>query len=679
MPISRKELLLGLGFAAWCLVVAQAFLPWWLEYTGQNGLLSDGFEATRDLFGGFKPAKLLASLGWLLAALAATTASGGYGEAVLRAFRLHTKNGWMRELLVEALGLGILGTAVLGLGLAGLLGGWLWLAVVPSAALRAFFWLRPVARAEEAPQGSLGLGFWALALPCLGLLVLVWISASAPVTDTDALVYHLALPKTYLAAGKIAYLPDWLHGSRSLLTEMLYLWGLGVGGEALARMMGMALSLLAVASVGLTAARFAGAKAGIASCLLFLSIPAVLKQASVMSTDVSVCLYSTLALCALLEWDEAGGSQRAWLWLSAVLAGFMLGCKFTGIMALAPLALFVAFLAWKREGPTRAVRTAALYAVVALAVIVPWFARSLWWTGNPVWPFAYSVFGGKHWNPMIAREATAFWSEPFRLADAGEAWQVFPRLMQGRFGRAVGFLLPLALPLGFRRRGRSAWVLSGFVVVTFVAWFLVSQQVRFLLPAFAAFSVLVGLGLADDLPRMATRALGALAAIAVLVTALWAWGSFSRDFRVAFGGQDPENYFARFPVVEASRTVNRLTPPDARVLMMWGSQSYYIDRKVLWGDPLDQGFFDYCAFRSAADFEVALKQAGATHVVIDGDEFELKRGMDGLLRQRLGLGPAEQTGFRCASQWQQELLAQGRWRLLGKTPRGECGVFEILW
>ncbi|MGC4114308.1 MAG: hypothetical protein QM765_06770 [Myxococcales bacterium] len=591
---SRKELALWLGAAAWCLLVAQAFLPWWLEHTGERELFGQAFDATVDSLRGFQIGKLLANVGWLVAAVATTAGASGYGEALLRILRLPATGRWTRELFAAALGLGVLGTLVLGMGLAGLLGGWLWLAIAPAAALRAWFWFRPVALAPRPAREPLGLGGWAIVGACGVLLLLVWTGASAPVTDVDSLMYHLALPKAYLAAGRIDHLPTWLHSTRSLLTEMVYLVGLGLGGEALARMLGLVFTLLAVAAVGLTVARFSSAKAAAASCLVFLSVPAVLEQASVTSTDVSVCLYATLSLAALLEWDS--GLERAWWWLSALLGGLTLACKYTGALAIAPLAVFVAVRALKQGRPGAAARAVAGWAAIAALVMAPWLVRAFWWTGNPVWPFGYAVLGGKDWNAMLAREAPVFWSEPYRLARAGEAWRVFPRLVQANFERSVGFLLPALLPLGLLRRSRITGFVGGFVAFTFVAWFLVSQQVRFLLPTFAAISILVGLALQPSLSRIARRGIAAVIGVGVLVTALWAWGSFSRDFRIVFGGQKQEQYFARFPAHEAAVTANRLTPPDARVLLMWDSQGYYVDRTVLWGDPLGQGYFDYCSY-----------------------------------------------------------------------------------
>jgi len=54
-------------------------------------------------------------------------------------------------------------------------------------------------------------------------------------------------------------------------------------------------------------------------------------------------------------------------------------------------------LGWKRD-LRAAVLGSLAYVGIALAVCWPWYLKSYLSTGNPVYPFAYSVFGGKMWT-----------------------------------------------------------------------------------------------------------------------------------------------------------------------------------------------------------------------------------------------------------------------------------------
>jgi hypothetical protein len=47
-----------------------------------------------------------------------------------------------------------------------------------------------------------------------------------------------------------------------------------------------------------------------------------------------------------------------------------------------------------------------LFAVYAIVLGGGWYVRNWLWTGNPVYPFAYEIFGGRGWTAQMAAEYT---------------------------------------------------------------------------------------------------------------------------------------------------------------------------------------------------------------------------------------------------------------------------------
>ena len=79
----------------------------------------------------------------------------------------------------------------------------------------------------------------------LGILVFLSLSlALAPAFATDALVYHLAVPKAYLEAGGIINLPNNVFSFYPQHTEMLYLFALAMGTDHLAQLTGLGIVFL---------------------------------------------------------------------------------------------------------------------------------------------------------------------------------------------------------------------------------------------------------------------------------------------------------------------------------------------------------------------------------------------------------------------------------------------------
>ena len=97
----------------------------------------------------------------------------------------------------------------------------------------------------SSPQSIEEDGLKNMAQSFLGLLVLLSISlALAPAFATDALVYHLAVPKAFLQAGGLVNLPDNIYSFFPQQIEMLYLFALALGSDSLAQLSGLGVVFL---------------------------------------------------------------------------------------------------------------------------------------------------------------------------------------------------------------------------------------------------------------------------------------------------------------------------------------------------------------------------------------------------------------------------------------------------
>ena len=78
------------------------------------------------------------------------------------------------------------------------------------------------------------------------ILFLTFFPALAPPIKFDALVYHLSLPELYIQNSKMIYVPGNAYWGMPQLGEMLYTWGIALGGRETAAILGWIVALLSM-------------------------------------------------------------------------------------------------------------------------------------------------------------------------------------------------------------------------------------------------------------------------------------------------------------------------------------------------------------------------------------------------------------------------------------------------
>ena len=202
-----------------------------------------------------------------------TVAASAIGALLLgRHFRFHhAATRWAAQ---TAAGFLVISYAIFALALAGLttrshLSVFLTLLVPGAAAWLIVQWRRIGTRWMATAH------FWpTLAAVCyFGWILLC---ASLPPLATDELIHHLAVPRQMLEAGGTVPFPDNIYAYFPPFGEMLFLFGLGVGGEIGARLFHAVFGvILATALFGYSRRYLSGSVAHLPA-LLFFTAPSVM-------------------------------------------------------------------------------------------------------------------------------------------------------------------------------------------------------------------------------------------------------------------------------------------------------------------------------------------------------------------------------------------------------------------
>ena len=467
--------------------------------------------------------------------------------------------------------------------------------------------------------------------------------------EYDALSFHLWLPQQWLERGAPV---DIVHEYVSLYPlswELLYGVAMTVSGAGAAKLLHFAcLPLLGGASWLLTRSLFPRANPGVAAALAVAS-PIMMWEAATAYIDLPLALFLTLSVHALTRFERSG--SRRWLVLSAVMMGGALAMKHLALVALTAMAVVMmvhhlaTHAAWRP-----ALRNAALFLFVALALPAPWYARAYAASGNPVFPDMYGVFGARppeRWS-TIADEGLRGFKSRFGRERSVKTLALLPWDMSvhgaqygGTFGPAFLILVPLAFVGGPLTRSARLVAAGAGVYLALWATPLSSFQLRFvipLVPVLAAFSAAGLAHLTRAAERLHPRAPGIVVlpfAIVLLLNLPPFTQLHERDRdgwqgwlshvvrvvpgRVLLGAVSADRYLqTSVPSYPAWRFINQTLPPDSRVLTFSGGDQLYSQRERLWSDATAAYSMTWSAF-SGQESEVlrSAKRLGISHVLFD--------------------------------------------------------------
>jgi hypothetical protein len=468
------------------------------------------------------------------------------------------------------------------------------------------------------------------------ILAIAWgmsfFQSLAPPACQDALVYHLAVPARYIEEGGFARVPGNFYAQFPANMEMLFTLGLLLDGGGLAQWHHWLLGVAAAASVGALARALSGRGTGLLAAAVFATIPTAMLIQGWAYVDLAVVFFATMSAVALVRWAER--EEAPWLVVSALFAGLAAGTKYTGGLQGLLVAGAVLALGVLRRTPSRAIiARAAGAAAIAGIVASPWWIKNVVETGNPLYPFCFSIFGGDGWDAERAATLSAMLSEwggdrglfatlllPWRVTMSGEFFS--EENFDGLTGCAFLAGLPFCAAAALRSRagGLAALLCLGHALF----WVATTRQVRFLLPALAIASALIAAGLSDEwFPRRSRAAAAAVVKAALAVNVAFASTHFaSHDPLPVVLGLEPEGrYLARevpggdYAVFEH---IERELPEDAHILLgSLGNPGFLVKRRYT-SDALFENRTLAEILRGAPDADAALeafRARGFTHLL----------------------------------------------------------------
>jgi hypothetical protein len=352
------------------------------------------------------------------------------------------------------------------------------LAVVSAALVAATRGAERAAGPAREPVSALDAAY----LSALGaaLVARAWAGIHKTTFLYDTLSYHLHVPATWLADGRLEIVPAVFGDpSSAYAPSNLELWFAflmaPLRSEVLAGTGQLPFAALGALAV-VAAVREAGGQRtpALAAALAFLLVPEIWQQARSAMTDLGL---AALLLAVLPFARRAARRATAGeLATAAAALGLAVGTKYVGLALALPFAAATAVLAGQGHPRGR-----ALLAVAPVLVATGgfWYLRNAALTGNPLYPVAGLGLPG-----LYDRATMRGWIYHQPIGDLGALGE-----MLGAGGMV--FVLLAALVVVWRRPPLETALLAAVVAVFWLA--IPYQESRFLFAAFGVAAIAIGL------------------------------------------------------------------------------------------------------------------------------------------------------------------------------------------
>lgn len=454
----------------------------------------------------------------------------------------------------------------------------------------------------------------------------------SPVVTTDAMEYHLMVPKIALATGAINPLPSLLESHYPALASYLYQLVMPLAGDITCKGIHFLAGIGVLLAMYRLTVRSAPQANGLFAPALYLTMPVAVNLFGWAWNDNLFVFFVLLGLGQILDFHDDPAAQGAWkhLLVAGTLLGLAAWTKYTIVLILLAVGPLLLFAVWQwRWRPQHLVILAAPVGVISMLV----FVKNWFFTGNPFFPFLHELFPSPFWNDASNRvfhEALRRWEHPdwswYSVLLFPVNLCLKPRLIDVHTGVLVLATAPFAF---FRSRNRAQALLKGLLVTYVAAWMLIQTETRSLLVFFAVLLVAAA-------PRVeqlvfaptSHRRAAVCAVLAASAASFWVSAVSSSlltsPMRYFFGLESRRSFLSR--EAEAYPVLDWLNQnPNATGALLVGLKRPYYAEKPIWFSAFADIPIAEVLTRGTTTADEMLsrfRHVGVSHIVVDRDVWE---------------------------------------------------------
>ncbi|MBQ7257329.1 MAG: hypothetical protein IJS60_06505 [Abditibacteriota bacterium] len=469
-----------------------------------------------------------------------------------------------------------------------------------------------------------------LSVMVLGLIFTLINALSPSISDDwDSLAYHLAAPKKYLEHGGFYYIDYSSHTNFPMFQEVLYITPIFFKIPQVAKIIHFIFGVFTCVLVGFSLKDFfikgKDRYSTIFGAYLVFSMPIVLWLMTTAYIDITFAFYGLLALYFALLYNENKHSLS--LIFCGIACGFGASCKMLGLQYILIFALWIFLYNLFFKAKFKDIfKPLCIFIGVSVIVCACWYIRSFIWTGNPVYPFFYSIFHGKDWSVELA-DFYASNQAKFGVGHSLKSFITTPIWMtidHSSFydvpGLYVGIVLLITFPsmcLLWQVRKKNLLLTAISICLLYIIWFFLTHQSRYLIPMFVMSSVFI--------PAILSYIKGgylvkySLIVIIIAVSFIGLFQMYSTmlvRWPVVSGEISQKMYLSRyFKPYYATMFINNNLPQDVKIGLFGDTEGFYLDRDYVWCDYGHNSLLSH-NYNTAPALIEDLKSLGITYILV---------------------------------------------------------------
>jgi len=324
--------------------------------------------------------------------------------------------------------------------------------------------------------------------------------------------------------------------------------------------------------------------------------------------------FTTASVLAFVRWRDDGYRNAKWLLLSAVCIGLSAGSKYNALIAWLFLNLMIVFYYSRdTENGLGAFKSGAVFFVIALLVVSPWYIKNYILTENPIYPLFDQVFRFLHhagenganiagtaerrWTSGVFQRREVMFGEsfletlfiPIRMFFQGK--DASTQYFDGVLNPILIIMVPFAFLTKNLNRDKIFFLLFS-VFFLFMAYFLTVIRIRYILPLVPFLAILSVIGIkniaewtgkkSSQIRRAGLIVIFAVTIIFIAFNFLYLKNYFNEIGPVKYIlNQETKDEFLSRNVgsYPAMQYINKNLPNNVRIFLMFlGKRGYYLNR-----------------------------------------------------------------------------------------------------
>jgi 4-amino-4-deoxy-L-arabinose transferase-like glycosyltransferase len=491
----------------------------------------------------------------------------------------------------------------------------------------------PVPKAQK-PVYNITTLFCCIAI-LLGLVALVGVLTPSTSLDWDSLAYHLAVPQLWIQAKHASSISFIHHSNFPGAVDSWFTVGQLIGGQTAAKTFTWWFTVYGtVAIIGFIRERFSVTTSWLCG-LAFASIPMVMWESGTAYIDVANGLFAGFGFVFAALYVEK--REKSDMLLAAVLLSLAAGSKYTGLQAIFIACLVVLILIDRAEKVG-----AAQLGSLAAGLSNFWYFKNWIQVGNPVYPFFYSVLGGKNWDTFngqiysdeqktfgyqgalnLGQSVFGLVTSPGRFTNPG------PSAGTGFAFVSLGFAVFAGALIGIIKGlvSRFDKALALMILIQLLAWFALSQQSRYILTLVVP--MLFFVANAIEWKPVGKIVIGSV--VVQIIASIWistnSGSLFAERLPVLIGAITRDEFLGGYKLEDGSSvpghvetyTLSKYVDNDSSVIKVGLFDEvfgYYLNKPYFWATPGHTTELDYAHITTSDDLATNLKKLGISHAYI---------------------------------------------------------------